>query len=818
MIDHTQVRSVFGRDEDVERVVGMLASSPGVVTITGRGGIGKTSVALEVLGALGPESGIWVPLAGVTDPELVLPEIANALGAPIPSGKDVTDVVAGLLGQDSRVLVLDNAEHLLAIAPTLGVLLDRCPNLRVLVTSQAPLRLRAERVVDLAPLPDPSDPAETTLEELGEQPAVAAYCRRAAAVAPSFDLTEQNAGPIVELCRRLEGLPLAIELAAARAAFLPPSEILRHLEDAGLDLLRRPRGDAPRRHHGLRAAIEWTYGLLAPDEQQALRSLSAIVGTFDLDTALAIIDPTSGADPDAVLGLDALSALVDFHLVDPVRGSDPARFAIPDSIRSVAGDELERCGEASTVQRRRIQVRARQARITAEGSETCRTEGRVGSMETDRDDLLDALRAAIDLGVADDALDIARGLGAYWDVSGYGSIQETLIERALELGERADADPSRLANATLWSAFLGLRHSSAVDHDELVARIRRAEELARRAEDDQAAFHAQNVWLLVTPTTGGIEQAHAAVEEGMRLAQRNDHEGWRATIQVWAGMIAHLEGDERRAAELGTAALESARRRGDQETVVRAFMLLGPMADRFPDLAGLPTVEEMIELTQTLGLTFYESILLVRRVNEAVRAGDLDAAVRWMTETLGISRRLLDSPVVCFDLHVLVLLAHARGDLDRAAFFSGSLRDSLPLVEPYIPEPQLVRYNEILDGVREALGAAAFDQHAARGAALDWYSALDEAARYLDGVSEASTVDLSEPSSLEEPQLVARLTTRQVEVLRLLAAGMSNKEIATELGVRAKTVMHHTVAIYRELGVRGRSEATAVAFRSGIAV
>lgn len=813
--DDLRTHRVFGRDNEVGEIRRLIETSPGVVTIAGRGGVGKTTVAKEVVRGLDDaDTSTWVSLAGVTDPDLVLPEIAHALDVPIEAGSGVAAVVADVLGHRRRVLVLDGAEHLLAFAPTLATLIDRCPDLRVLVTSQAPLRLQSERVVALASLPDPPDPAETTMDELAEQPAVAIYCRQAAAVDRHFELTNQNAAAIVELCRRLEGLPFAIELAAARAAMLPASAIVRLIDDSPLDVLRRPRADVPDRHHGLRSAIEWTYGLLSPDEQRALRALSVNVGTFDIDAALALIDRADDSGSDGARALDALSTLVDFHLVDPVSGSGPPRFSIPDSIREFALDELRGHGEAEDVERRRIVSRSRQARDVAEGTESCTTEG---SVDADRDDMVDALRSAIHLGLAAEALDLARGLGSLWDLRGYGPAQEKLLERAIELGERSDADPSRLANATLWSAYLGLRHASSVDRDELIARIRKAEAAAEALGDDQVDFHAQNVWALVSPHTGDFEQAATAIAKGMAIAEAANHDGWRASIQVWAGMLAQLTGDEKRAVELGTAALDEARRRGDRETIVRAYMLLGPLADRFPDeLAVLPSVEEMIELTRTLGMSFYEVLLMLRRVFNTVRS-DPDVAVESMAEALERAPALLASPMIGFYLFVMVNLASARGDLDRAALFGGALDESMPILETYLTESQVAGFRHLLDRVRDQLGDAEYERHARHGAALAVGAVIDEATRYVDGLRQLATEAApAAPPSASEQMAIERLTARQKEVLQLLAAGLSNKEIASRLGVRAKTVMHHTSAIYRELGVRGRSEATAVAFRAGL--
>jgi predicted ATPase/DNA-binding CsgD family transcriptional regulator len=809
---------VFGRDSQLRELLVLLEDgAPALVTIVGRGGVGKTALATEVVRALGEsERTIWVPLAGVTRPELVVSEIATALGVPISPGVDVFEAAGDVLRQGERLLVLDNAEHLLAAAPILGELFAHCPNLRVLVTSQAPLRLRTEQVLTLLPLPVPERSGEMAAAELAAQPAVAVYCQRAAAVDREFVLDQLNAPVIAELCRRLDGLPLAIDLAAARAATLPAGEVLRRLGDAGHDILHRPRGDAPPRHHGLRAAIQWTYGLLEPGEQRALRRLSITVGAFDLDSALALVE-ADHTDERSAIALDEISSLVDFHLVDPVPRSEPPRYTLPESIRSFARAELDVLGESVVAQQLRIRLRARQARVVAEGTESAHGESRVISIEADRDDLLDALQAALDHDMAGEALDIARGLGALWDLRGYTPHHDQLLERALVLGESAEVDPSRLANAMLWSAFLRLRHTRRADHAELVDRIRTAESLAMSADDDATMFHVQCVWLLAAPFTGDMVQANAAAEEGLRIAERAGNEAWRSVIQVWAGMLANLAGDEPRAIELGMAALEAARRSGDSETVVRAVMLLGPIADRFPDeIRGLPSTSETIALTRELGLPFYEALLLPRAVYEALRADDLDGALAWMADALEMARTMPSSPIVGFDLMAMAAAAHACGDPGRTAFFHGTVQDSLPLLEQFMTEPQVVRHHTMIEAARMALGSDRFEREIGSGAALSWTDAVHEAVEFVGKRHTSAAVDLTEQVPEVTSGSLSELTKRQVEVLRLLSVGLPNKEIAAELGVRSKTVMHHTTAIYRALGVRSRSEATAVAFRAGL--
>ncbi len=795
-------------------MVGLLRlDAPALVTISGRGGVGKTALAQEVVRALGDdEPTTWVPLAGVTEHELVVSEIATALGAQVEPGDSPIEVVAGLLGSGSHLLVLDNAEHLLPAGPTIAELFGRNEGLRILVTSQAPLQLQDEHVVTLSPLPLPDDAASMSLEALAEEPAVATYCQRAAAVDRWFELTPRNAAAVVELCRRLEGLPLSLELAAARAATLPAAEIVRRVgQERGVGLLRRERRDVPERHHGLHEAIQWTYRLLSGGDQRALRRLSVVVGTFDVDTAICLVDP-DGDDAAAAQALDALSTLVDFHLVDAVADSDPPRFSMPDSIRDFARARLVECGELDEVEQLRLRIRSRQSREVAAGTESGIEQRLLLRVEADRDDLHDALRQAAASGRADDALDLARGLGDFWDLYGYGPVQESMLDVAIESGERSGADPSKLANALLWSAYLGIRHCPAADHDELIGRIRRAEEIAHDVGDDAVLFHAQCVWLLVSPSTGDFDRAGTAAEVGLRLADDSDDESWRAVMLVWSGMLASLLGDTDRAVQLGTEALINARRSGDQETVVRAAVLLGANPDLVPPGSGVPPIEDVLSLSRELGLKYYERVLVIRLVERSIRSGDHDAAVGWLARALDDARLAVDSELAGFTLLAAAGTAQLCGDPLRAAFFYGTVRVGYDFLQSLVSETQRARQAAMLVAVEELLGEEEFAAQVLLGAALGRAEAVQQASRYVAQLRQPA-IDAKQPPTSERQHPTDRLTGRQREVLTLLAAGMSNKDIAVELGLRPKTVMHHTSAIYRQLGVRGRGEAAALAFR-----
>lgn len=428
------LNALLGRENDLAVVSRFLTSGKTrLVTLTGPGGVGKTRLALqlaEIVQTQFPDGAVFVPLDAVPNPALVLSALVHALGLQEVSEQVKAQWLYQHLQDKKMVLILDNFEHVLDAACELPPLLSACPGLILLVTSRAPLRLQGEQEYPLAPLAVPGLDRVPQVEEVLASPAVQVFVQRAQALNPSFRITPANAVTITAICRRLDGLPLALELAAARLKLLTPTTLLKRL-DQTLPLLVGGARDLPERQQTMRQTIAWSYNLLTPGEQRLFRRLSVFAGTWTLETAEALCQMPGTEDI-----LDRIASLMDKSLIQRAdREGDSERYILLKTIRAYADEQLALAGEAETVQARHLQICLELAR---EAEQQVYGPDQMSWLEYLEDELPN-LRAALEWAFSNpptevrvaEGLQIVCALYRFWQGRGYLSEGRAWLERGL---------------------------------------------------------------------------------------------------------------------------------------------------------------------------------------------------------------------------------------------------------------------------------------------------------------------------------------------------------------------------------------------------
>jgi predicted ATPase/DNA-binding winged helix-turn-helix (wHTH) protein len=514
-----QGASMFGRDEDRAAIQRMLDGER-QVTIVGAGGIGKTRLARAVAGAAAAHLDgrvAWVDLAAVADPDTLASHVALALGVEAGGRADELDAIARSFGTQPELLVLDNAEHLVQpVAALVAGLLERAPALRVLVTSQAPLRTGGEHVYRLEPLPVP--PTDASLDAALRHASVALLEARVRAMDRHFVLQAADVPGAATICRRLDGIPLAIELAAARVPLLGLSQLAQQLDER-FEVLRSSRRDAPTRQQTLEAVVDWSHGLLSPVEQTVFRRLAVFAGAFDLDQAGEL---ASGGTLDAWVVLDALATLVDRSLVT-VTGRERPLYRLLETPRAYALRKLERAGERDTLER---------------GAQMHESAGDAAALLGRNAEALAHLSAAMDLvgrlpkDAARDAreLSVALKLGPLVQaVLGPAHPRcEAIYRRALACVNRAL--PSVAAYKAVWGYWHFLvmrgRHRDAAPlADHIVA-------MAHDLGDDGLELEAHHAVMTTQDVLGDVPRT---LDSARRVLQRYDRERHHALAFAFGG-------------------------------------------------------------------------------------------------------------------------------------------------------------------------------------------------------------------------------------------------------------------------------------------
>ena len=752
-----QLSSFIGRDRELTEVRRLLKDAR-LVTLTGAGGVGKTRLALQVGDQLTDAyaDGVWlVELAPVADPALVPQTVASALGVQEQPRRALTETLADWLEPRELVLLLDNCEHLVAAcAGLVDALLAACPSLRILATSREPLHLAGEfawRVPSLS-LPDPK--RLPPIERLTRYDAIRLFVERAASIRSGFALTDRNAAALAQVCHQLDGIPLALELAAARVEVLTVEQLAARL-DQRLSLLTGGARTALPRQQTLRATVDWSYQLLTEPERTLLRRLAVFASGWTLEAAEAIC---SGDGIDERVLLDLLAALVGKSLVQMEEKDGEARYRLLETVREYAWEKLRESEDESVVRRRHLEwfLSLAQRAAREEGGPDMRAWA--DRVATEHDNIRTSLE---------------------WSAAAGGDVEAGL----------------RLVAAMRWLwAHRGYHREGRAWYSAFLARTQ-----GRTAPRAWALNGAGYLAL----RQGDYSAAMPLLEESRSICRElGDKTGVTAAL-VALGEVLYAQSNFRRGKLLLEEAVALAREIGDWHWLHDALSRLGDITYHIGEYPqALVCYQETLAVSQQHGFPHGIGSGLRGLGQLATVQGDYLRARALLEESLGQFIELKDKRCTPRCLQALAWVASGLGQAERVARLLGAaeaLRKAVGLEEL----PAVQADHEAAAAARAALGETTFVARWAEGQSMT----LAEAVDYALSAEVATATMAPETGALEGPASLLTLRERQVAVL--IAHGFTNRQIASELIVAESTAERHVANIMNKLGVNARSQVAA---------
>src|SRR5215203_460020 len=750
-----RLSSFIGRGREVAELQTVL-SDHRLITLTGPGGAGKTRLAIEVASEVVHDfrDGAWlVELAPLSDPDLVAQAVAQALGVREAPGRPLIGALLEHLEGREALLVLDNCEQLIDACATLAdALLRLCPKLRILASSREALSISGERTWPVPSLSSPDFHNLPPVQDLKSYEAIRLFVERARAVVPTFELMENNAPAVARLCRILDGMPLAIELAAARVRVLSVEQISSRLEDSFALLTGGSRTALPRQRT-LRAAIGWSYELLSEEEQVLLGELSVFAGGFALESAESVCSGEGIEEPEV---LDLLTALVDKSLVQASEQGGEAHYRLLETVRQYGREKLEKAGTEPNIRRRHAEFFLRFAERAEPRINGKERELWLARLDAEHDNLRAALAWTQESVEAEMGLRLAGALSWFWFHREYWSEWRRWLDGMLAIRESAGGPGPAAARA---KALSGAGFLAWMQGDQGQARSQLEESVAlwRAVGDKQGLAQALRFLSGSFESRGDYVAARPLAEESVKLFREGDD-----TFGLGISL-----------SRLGITALAQ----GDYE-VARAAL------------------EEGVEICREIEDDWALALALRNLGIGALREGDLEVAVARLAESLTVLQET-GNPLYMQNLELLAAAVSMRGDHRRAALLFGAAEALREAVGAFVLPLYRAEYDRGVATARAGLTETTFT------------AAWSEGRTMMPGEAIEYALKTEEPSA--SPKGTAGLSEREQEVLRLVAEGLTDAQVAEKLYLSPRTVGWHLRSVYRKLGVPSRAAAAKAA-------